>query len=855
MLAPFQSLQLVFLVVFLSLCCLITGHLNYLDQFPNGAKVLDPQRNTTSWIGVGHQDAVGMTGINEFGKDFRKVGGNWKRLCVLDSDGDGQSNGMELGDPCCVWKQGDIPFRVWDISHPGSKSSMTKATRPVCSGETVLSYTLASLYHLGLEEGVLLFYMLCATLVLYSFIFSRVSGCKYISLLWLSCRVCCKKLFYVVPSFYGENNLLRELFLYILDPRVAIYLIFQGFFCRYLYFQKYVSLKSPLVRCVGELAVCNLGILLFPVSRNSPLWSIMGTCFERILLYHRLLGYWTLFLTSWHAFGMFHAYMHQHRGFAFLFSFSSTHALFNLPGIFAYLFILLLGMLALQCIRRKAFEIFYYSHVILFPFCLIFTVLHIGFAIFYLAPGLLSLGIDYMLRIHRTCEVTPSSIRVFQDAVRITFVRPETWTIKGVGGHLGFFKVPHLAWLQSHPFSIFSLDSNTFDIIVRRGMTRSFTDKLYKACQGYSLFYTYEELLEELQLANKKVLGGMERNMLAVSSVWEDEHISAKSILLKDSKQLLQIPKIRYFYGLKQEFIQYLLGSTFSRMGSEKHSLLEIVVSNDHLSFGRENFCFSSSRSNVWPSTYNMFNECTPLVRQDEKLKVLVYDSLIQTNEKSTESFVKPTPDNLLDSNISKYDEQGFEYYTENSYQRLEDGLKELSLKEMIIQVEGPYGYLPVNPFHFSSILLCAGGVGITGILSILCDIYHHSKRNTFADITLCWTISNSAHFEWVQDVFFSIREDHLLKHVVHYDIYITNGDLPRLIDSAARQTIHFYKRRPDWNRVICNWKHKSLLLGIHKGVSYTCGPPCMVSQVQEHCKLLENDNWSCIVSNETFEF
>ncbi|EME27861.1 ferric-chelate reductase [Galdieria sulphuraria] len=854
MLAPFSSSPHVFLVIFVSLCCLVTGHLNYLDQFPNGAKVLDPQSNTTSWIGVGHKDAMGTTGINQFGKDFRKVGGNWKRLCVLDSDGDGQSNGMELGDPCCVWKKGDIPFRVWDISHPGTRSSITKAKRPVCPGETVLSRTLASLYRLGLEESVLPFYMFCTILVLYSVIFNRVSACKYGSLLSSFQRVCRKKLANVMSPVFKGNRFVSETILYIIDSRVAIYLIFQAYFCRYLYFQKYISLKSPLTRCAGELAVCNLGILLFPVSRNSPLWSIMGTCFERTLLYHRLLGYWTLFLTSWHAFGMFHSYMFQSRGFAFLFSFSSTHVRFNLPGIFAHLFLLLLGVLALHRIRRKAFEVFYYSHVILFPFCLIFTVLHIGFAAYYLAPGLLSLGIDYMLRIYRTYEVIPLKIRVFQDAVRITLVGPREWTTEGIGGHLGFFKVPHLAWLQSHPFSIFSLDSNTFDIIVRRGMTRSFTDKLYKACQGYSLFYNNDELVEELQFANGRMLGENDRNISTVSWLSVEKDISSKSILRVDSKQLPQMPRITCFYGLKKEFIQYLLQLTFSRVGSANHSLSEIALSNDHVSFETGNFLCSSSRSNIWPSCYNMVNECTSLVRQDVSLRISVYDSLVRNNENSTEPLVSLTPDNILGSNFFRHDKQGLDCYIENGYKRLEEGCK-VSLNEMIIQVQGPYGSLPVNPFHFSSILLCAGGVGITGILSILCDIYQHSKRNIFEDITLCWTISNTAHFEWVQDVLFSIQEDHLLKYVVHYEIYITNGDFPCLIDSSFSQTIHFYRGRPDWNTVICNWRHESLLLGIHKGISYICGPPSMVSQVQEHCRLLENDNWSCTTSTETFEF
>ena len=43
-------------------------------------------------------------------------------LCKTDSDGDGRTNGEELGDPDCVWKTGDVPFTKQGLSHPGNES-------------------------------------------------------------------------------------------------------------------------------------------------------------------------------------------------------------------------------------------------------------------------------------------------------------------------------------------------------------------------------------------------------------------------------------------------------------------------------------------------------------------------------------------------------------------------------------------------------------------------------------------------------------------------------------------------------------------------------------------------------------
>ena len=46
----------------------------------------------------------------------------WSRgLCEMDSDGDGMTNGEEVGDPQCVWTPGNNPNRTTNITHPGNQ--------------------------------------------------------------------------------------------------------------------------------------------------------------------------------------------------------------------------------------------------------------------------------------------------------------------------------------------------------------------------------------------------------------------------------------------------------------------------------------------------------------------------------------------------------------------------------------------------------------------------------------------------------------------------------------------------------------------------------------------------------------
>jgi hypothetical protein len=69
---------------------------------------------------------------NAFGQDFDDAGRDWTvEFCRADSDGDGQTNGQELGDPCCQWDEmsGDSPMWSDGLSHPGDRAKMSDASR------------------------------------------------------------------------------------------------------------------------------------------------------------------------------------------------------------------------------------------------------------------------------------------------------------------------------------------------------------------------------------------------------------------------------------------------------------------------------------------------------------------------------------------------------------------------------------------------------------------------------------------------------------------------------------------------------------------------------------------------------
>merc|ERR1711963_1036752 len=105
----------------LSLLGLGSTYMSFQSNIPNGASVPHPCQAGGTWAGVGHLNPAGGGDRNAFGVAFKNNGYQWTdALCREDSDGDGKTNGEELGDPNCVWvKGGDGPSFSEGITHPG----------------------------------------------------------------------------------------------------------------------------------------------------------------------------------------------------------------------------------------------------------------------------------------------------------------------------------------------------------------------------------------------------------------------------------------------------------------------------------------------------------------------------------------------------------------------------------------------------------------------------------------------------------------------------------------------------------------------------------------------------------------
>lgn len=116
-------------VLILGLLGCARAHRQFVACIPNGDVF------ATVWKAVGHisplpqaissaREKMDLANVlfqrNAFGDDFAAAGFTWgEAICRKDSDGDGKTNGEELGDPDCVWRPGSRPARNATLSHPG----------------------------------------------------------------------------------------------------------------------------------------------------------------------------------------------------------------------------------------------------------------------------------------------------------------------------------------------------------------------------------------------------------------------------------------------------------------------------------------------------------------------------------------------------------------------------------------------------------------------------------------------------------------------------------------------------------------------------------------------------------------
>ncbi|KAJ1271177.1 hypothetical protein BS78_06G108900 [Paspalum vaginatum] len=206
---------------------------------------------------------------------------------------------------------------------------------------------------------------------------------------------------------------------------------------------------------LGSVGLFCMVFLFLPVARGSVLLRLIDIPFEHATRYHVWLGHLTMalftlhglfFVISWSMQGRLREEMRQWKEIGVA----------NLPGVISLAAGLLMWVTSLQPVRKRFFELFFYTHQ-LYVIFIVFLALHVGDFIFSMSAGAVFLFmLDRFLRFWQSrtkVDIISATCRPC-GTVELMFSKPASLRYNALS--FIFIQVRELSFLQWHPFSVSS---------------------------------------------------------------------------------------------------------------------------------------------------------------------------------------------------------------------------------------------------------------------------------------------------------------------------------------------------------------------------------------------------------------
>ncbi|CAN1793550.1 Ferric reduction oxidase 2 [Linum perenne] len=221
-----------------------------------------------------------------------------------------------------------------------------------------------------------------------------------------------------------------------------------------------------------------LAALFIPVARGSPVLPLFGLTSEGSIKYHIWLGHVTLFLFTLHALSYVILWTIQKRVFKmFMWRKADESAIAAEISLVAGL---IMWGTSVPQIRRKSFELFFYTHYLYIVF-VVFFIFHVGISYAYtMLPGFYIFLVDRYLRLLQSRRrVHLVSVRILPcQALELNFSKSPGLRYNTMS--IIFLNVRFISKLQWHPFTVISnsnLEPTTLSVLIKS--SGSWTTILY----------------------------------------------------------------------------------------------------------------------------------------------------------------------------------------------------------------------------------------------------------------------------------------------------------------------------------------------------------------------------------------
>ncbi|XP_054784896.1 ferric reduction oxidase 2-like [Prosopis cineraria] len=245
------------------------------------------------------------------------------------------------------------------------------------------------------------------------------------------------------------------------------------------------KLESAALR-IGLVGNACLAFLFFPVARGSSMLPLLGLTSEGCIKYHIWLGHMTMTLFTIHG-ALYVIYWATAYQLSEVLKWDKI-GISNLAGEISLVGGLVLWIVTLPRIRRKAFEVFFYTHYLYIIF-VVFFVFHVGINDAYIVlPGLYLFLLDRYLRfLQSRRRVRLLSARLLPcQSIELNFSKTHGLTYSPTS--VMFINIPSLSLLQWHPFTVTSnsnLEEEKLSVVIKS--EGSWSQKLFQMLSSSSI--------------------------------------------------------------------------------------------------------------------------------------------------------------------------------------------------------------------------------------------------------------------------------------------------------------------------------------------------------------------------------
>ena len=204
----------------------------------------------------------------------------------------------------------------------------------------------------------------------------------------------------------------------------------------------------------------------------------------------------------------------------------------GLTGFISLIVILLMAVTSLKCVRKRWFQVFGYTHMILFPIFFVWIMIHgldfwlnwgVPFAVIFIGPGFILLIIQQVVRLTSSCKykfhVADWSLSPDKKFIMISFIKPRNYKLKH--GQFCFINIPSIHPLQWHPFTVASAPGSPYLVLMIKhsgDWTRNLINKFYEVKKRtmrfdelnirnydeFDVFNILHDIHEDIPLKDKK---------------------------------------------------------------------------------------------------------------------------------------------------------------------------------------------------------------------------------------------------------------------------------------------------------------------------------------------------------------